>query len=114
MPHAIKGKPDWGGETKDWRIAQSSRTSLASLTQIQGIYREIQETLAREFRPLPRLSPENGPLSAAGVEFGTGNLNWLNNEFGKGNSHFLIINSEIYPGLNSLQRPLTITIIISN
>jgi hypothetical protein len=59
---------------KDWRMAWSSRTSLASLTQIQGIYREIQETLAREFRSLSRLSPENGPLSAAGLGFGTGNL----------------------------------------
>lgn len=59
---------------KDWRMAQSARTSLASLTQIQGIYREIQETLAREFRPFSRLSPENGPFSTAGVEFGTGNL----------------------------------------
>jgi hypothetical protein len=55
-------------------MAQSARTSLASLSQIQGIYREIQETLAREFRPFSRLSPENGPLSAAGLEFGTGNL----------------------------------------
>jgi hypothetical protein len=55
-------------------MAQSSRTSLASLTQIQGIYRETQETVAQEFRPFSRLSPENGPLSADGLEFGTGNL----------------------------------------
>ena len=107
-------KPDRGSETKDWRMAQSARTSLASLTQIQGIYRETKETVAQEFRLFSRLSPEKGPLLTAGLEFGTGNLNWLNNEFGKGHSHFLIINSEIYPGLNSLQRPLTITIIISN
>jgi hypothetical protein len=59
---------------KDWRMAQSSRTSLTSLTQIQGIYREIQETLAREFRPFSRLSPENRSLSTARLEFGTGNL----------------------------------------
>ena len=55
-------------------MAQSSRTSLASLTQIQGIYRETQETVAQEFRLFSRLSPEKGPLSAAGLEFGTGNL----------------------------------------
>ena len=58
---------------KDWRMAQSARTGLTSLVQIQGICREMPETPALEFRPLSRLSPVNWPLPVSLPNFITGN-----------------------------------------